>query len=148
MAATIHYRKNGSKGLCFYCLGSGRWVAESKSPPLTYENELLEYHLYVLQWVFYVGFSVTERIGQVSGSRRCKHDLSFILQVWNIKWSFNDSCAHLSRNLTALEIQGRGWNTDKWRAERIKRSWIKAQGGTLCLKKFNSAFCWFLIGIE
>lgn len=40
----------------------------------------------------------------------------FYSQVWNIKWSFNDSCVHLSRNLTALKIQGRGWNTDKWRA--------------------------------
>lgn len=30
MAANIHYGKNSTEGLCFYCLGLGRWVAESK----------------------------------------------------------------------------------------------------------------------
>lgn len=43
----------------------------------------------------------------------------FYSQVWNIKRSFNDSCVHLSGNLTALKIQGRGWNADKWRAGGI-----------------------------
>lgn len=52
----------------------------------------------------------------------------FYSRVWNIKWSFNDSYVHLSRNLTALKIRGRGWSTDKWRAGGIYRSWVKTEG--------------------
>lgn len=86
MATNIHYGKNSTMGLRFYCLGSGRWVAESWSPPLTSTNELLECHLYLLQWAFYVGVSVAERIRQGKGSKRCKHCLSFLLpgmKVWS-----------------------------------------------------------------
>lgn len=72
----------------------------------------------------------------------------FYSQLWNIKWSCNDSCVHLSRNLTALKIKGRGWNTDKWRTTGMEGSWIKAEAMHLCLEKLKTApCCWFWITI-
>lgn len=102
-------------------VGAGRWLAESKeSTPLMYQNELLECHIYLLQWAFYVGFSAAERIGQVQRRQEMQTLPIFFTPRYEIlSGVFNDSSVHLSRNRTALKIQGRGWNADKWRAGRI-----------------------------
>lgn len=141
MTTNIHYRKAAPRFCVFACLGSGQWVAKSEST------------LDVGEWVIGVSpFSAAvnlfmwtsvlpEGLAKSVLAGDANTTYPFYFQVWNIKWSFNGSRLHLSGILTALEMWGRGWNTDKWRAVRIKRSWIKARRVTFRPKKLNSVLC-------
>lgn len=60
------------------------------------------------------GFAKSDAVGNANTT-----DL-FHAEVWNIKWSFNYGCVQLSMILTALKIQGRGWNRGKQRAETLQ----------------------------
>lgn len=137
MTTTIHYGKNSTEELCFNFLGSGRWVAESKCPPLTYENELLECHLYLVQCAFYVGFTVAERFGQVKGRRRCKHYLLYLFYswVWNIKWRFNDSSAGIWQLLKYRAEVGTQTNGG---LEEYREAGLNLRGVHFCPKKLKS----------
>lgn len=138
MTTNIHYKKNSSEVLCFYCLGSGQWVTKSESTLNV--GEWVIGVFFLLQWVFFMWTSVLpEGLAKSVLAGDANTTYPFYFQVWNIKWSFNDSRVHLSGILTALEMRGRGWNTDKWRTVRIKRSWIKACRVMFRLKKLNLA---------
>ena len=50
-------------GCAFTASWSGQWVVGAReSTSDARENEVLECHFYLLQWAFYAGFSVAERI--------------------------------------------------------------------------------------
>lgn len=143
MATNINYGKKQHLGVAFLLprvrsMSCG--VIESTSDvqewligsvTLIYCNEPFTWVLLLLK-----GLTKSKAVGDANTS------YLFYSLVWNMKWSFNDSCAQLNRNLTTLKIQGNDWHTDKWREGGIRWSWIKAEGVHFCLKKLNSAPCW------